>query len=55
LLVQQVVSPVLWEDSIRWLLGQGVNCIHEVGPGRVLRGLLKRIDRKVETVGAMDG
>ena len=51
LLVQQVVSPVLWEDSIRWLLAQGVNRVYEVGPGRVLRGLMKRIDRKLECLG----
>jgi [acyl-carrier-protein] S-malonyltransferase len=51
LLVQQVVSPVLWEDSIRWLLVRGVNRVYEVGPGRVLRGLMKRIDRKIECLG----
>ena len=45
-LVRQVVSPVLWEDSIRAMLAQGVDEFYEVGPGRVLRGLLKRIDRK---------
>ena len=55
LLVQQVVSPVVWEDSLRWLLAEGVNKVYEVGPGRVLRGLLKRIDRKLESVGTMDG
>ena len=46
LLVQQVVNPVRWEDSIRWLLTQGVTEFTEVGPGKVLAGLLKRIDRK---------
>jgi len=46
LLVKQVVSPVLWEDSMRLLLDQGIDQFYEVGPGRVLRGLLKRIDRK---------
>jgi [acyl-carrier-protein] S-malonyltransferase len=52
LLVRQVVSPVLWEDSIRGLLEDGVDQFYEVGPGKVLRGLLKRIARKVpcETV-----
>lgn len=48
LLVRQVVSPVRWEDSIRWLLAQGVTEFTEVGPGKVLAGLLKRIDRKVK-------
>ena len=48
LLVRQVVSPVKWEDSIRWLLAQGVAEFTEVGPGRTLAGLLKRIDRKAK-------
>ena len=51
LLVQQVVSPVRWEDSIRRLLSDGYGPFWEVGPGRVLRGLLKRIDRKAEADG----
>ena len=38
LLVQQVVSPVRWEDSVRYLLAQGCGQFYEVGPGRVLRG-----------------
>ncbi len=45
LLVRQVVSPVRWEDSVRWMLEQGVTEFHEIGPGKVLSGLLKRIDR----------
>ena len=48
LLVRQVVNPVLWEDSIRRMLGEGVDEFYEIGPGKVLRGLLKRIDRKLE-------
>jgi [acyl-carrier-protein] S-malonyltransferase len=47
LLVKQVIHPVLWEDSMRRLLKQGFDQFYEVGPGRVLRGLLRRIDRKV--------
>jgi [acyl-carrier-protein] S-malonyltransferase len=46
LLVEQVMSPVRWEDSMRWLLEEGFDAFHEIGPGRVLRGLLRRIDRK---------
>ncbi len=46
LLIRQVVSPVLWEDSMRYLLGEGFDQFYEIGAGRVLRGLLKRIDRK---------
>jgi [acyl-carrier-protein] S-malonyltransferase len=51
LLVKQVVSPVLWEDSQRKLLAEGCGPFWEVGPGRVLRGLLKRMDRKAEAEG----
>ena len=53
LLVQQVVSPVYWEDSIRYLMGQGHDEFYEVGPGRVLRGLLRRIDRKTPCTNVM--
>ncbi len=48
LLVRQVISPVQWEDSVRWMLGQGVAEFTEIGPGKVLAGLLKRIDRKAK-------
>ena len=48
LLVKQVVSPVRWEDSIRFLLQQGTPKFYEIGPGKVLKGLLKRIERKIE-------
>jgi [acyl-carrier-protein] S-malonyltransferase len=51
LLVRQVVAPVRWEDSLRKMLSHGHTPFWEVGPGRVLRGLLKRIDRKVEADG----
>ncbi len=47
LLIQQVVQPVLWEASMRYLIAEGFDLFYEVGPGRVLRGLLKRIDRRV--------
>jgi len=53
LLCRQVVSPVRWEDSMRYLLDQGFDQFYEVGPGRVLRGLLKRIDRKAACDGVM--
>ncbi len=47
LLIRQVIEPVRWEDSMRYLLAQGFGEFYEVGPGRVLRGLLRRIDRNV--------
>jgi [acyl-carrier-protein] S-malonyltransferase len=53
LLVQQVCSPVRWEDSMRAMLAQGFDTFWEVGPGRVLRGLMKRIDRKAACEGVL--
>lgn len=47
LLIRQILSPVRWEDSMRYLLDQGFDQFYEIGPGRVLRGLLRRIDRKI--------
>jgi [acyl-carrier-protein] S-malonyltransferase len=51
LLLKQVVSPVRWEESIRYLLQNGYSPLWEIGPGRVLRGLIKRIDRKAASEG----
>jgi [acyl-carrier-protein] S-malonyltransferase len=47
ILVRQILQPVRWEDSMRNLIQQGFDQFYEVGPGRVLRGLLRRIDRSV--------
>lgn len=47
ILVRQILQPVRWEDSVRSLIQQGFDQFYEVGPGRVLRGLLRRIDRNV--------
>jgi [acyl-carrier-protein] S-malonyltransferase len=46
-LVRQVLSPVLWEDCVRRLIAEGFDQFCEIGPGRVLKGLLRRIDRNV--------
>jgi [acyl-carrier-protein] S-malonyltransferase len=45
ILVRQILQPVRWEESMRYLIQQGFDQFYEVGPGRVLRGLLRRIDR----------
>jgi [acyl-carrier-protein] S-malonyltransferase len=45
LLIQQVLHPVRWEESMRHLLAEGFDSFYEVGPGRVLRGLLRRIEQ----------
>ncbi len=47
LLARQVVEPVQWEGSMLQLLEMGMEEFYEVGPGRVLRGLLRRIQRKI--------
>ena len=51
LLVQQLLSPVKWEASMRNLMTEGYDDFYEIGPGRVLRGLLKRIERKISCGG----
>ncbi|MNN26533.1 Malonyl CoA-acyl carrier protein transacylase [compost metagenome] len=49
LLVEQVYSPVLWADSVAWLISQGVDTFVEIGPGSVLTGLIKKIDKTVRS------
>jgi len=53
-LIRQVCSPVRWVDSVRALRAAGAVRFVEVGPGRVLAGLLRRIDRAAESAGAGD-
>lgn len=48
ILVRQVTQPVLWEDCVREMLAQGCDQFYEVGPGKVLKSLMKRIDRKID-------
>ena len=50
LLVRQVLAPVLWEATVRAMLARGVERFVEIGPGRVLAGLVKRVHRKAEVV-----
>jgi [acyl-carrier-protein] S-malonyltransferase len=53
-LVRQVTMPVRWEESMRMLLDEGVNIFLEVGPGRVLTGLMRQIERSVTTLNVED-
>ena len=53
-LIRQVTLPVRWEESIRELIDQGAATFVEVGPGRVLSGLLRQIDRSVHTLNVED-
>ncbi|MNC70400.1 Malonyl CoA-acyl carrier protein transacylase [compost metagenome] len=50
LLIQQVFSPVLWQDSVEWLIAAGVDTFVEIGPGSVLAGLIRKIDKTVKVV-----
>lgn len=45
-MMRQVTESVRWVDDVRWMLGQGVTTMVECGPGKVLAGLVKRIDKQ---------
>ncbi|RAZ70046.1 ACP S-malonyltransferase [Planococcus maitriensis] len=54
LLIHQLYSPVLWEQSVRKMIDLGVSVFVEVGPGKVLSGLVKKIDRSVTVIPVHD-
>ncbi|MFH1479018.1 MAG: ACP S-malonyltransferase [Candidatus Omnitrophota bacterium] len=49
-LVKQLYSPVLWEDCVKKISSMGVSTFFEIGPGKVLKGLIKRIDPGLKVV-----
>ena len=51
LLFEQVTSPVRWEETINNMVADGFDEFYEVGPGKVLQGLVKRINPNVKTFG----
>jgi [acyl-carrier-protein] S-malonyltransferase len=53
-LVRQVSSPVRWEDVVKRLIADGARTFVELGPGNVLAGLIKKIDRSVTVVSVED-
>ena len=53
-LVAQLTNPVRWTESVRYMTEHGVGAFVEVGPGTVLKGLIRRISKKVETRSALD-
>ncbi|MFS0637444.1 ACP S-malonyltransferase [Mesobacillus foraminis] len=53
-LIQQLYSPVLWEDSVSAMIELGVDTFVEIGPGKVLSGLVKKINRSVKTFSVND-
>jgi [acyl-carrier-protein] S-malonyltransferase len=54
LLVEQVCSPVLWDASVQSMVAQGVTNFVEIGPGKVLAGLVKRIEKAAVTSNVQD-
>jgi [acyl-carrier-protein] S-malonyltransferase len=53
-LVRQVTGSVRWSDSMRWLIEQGVQTFIEIGPGKVLCGLMRQIDRSKKCLNVED-
>ena len=54
LLVEQVCSPVLWDNSVQRMVAAGVTGFVEIGPGKVLAGLVKRISKEAVTANVQD-
>ena len=54
LMIEQIDHPVLWVDCIRTVAGRGVTDVVECGPGKVLAGLVKRIDKSLNSYAAED-
>lgn len=54
LLIRQVDSPVRWEESVRAMASAGVSHVLEIGPGKVLAGLIKRIAKEIQVVSVSD-
>jgi [acyl-carrier-protein] S-malonyltransferase len=53
-LTRQLTSPILWQKCMERLLADGVEAFYEIGPGRVLTGLMKRINRKTKVTNISD-
>ena len=53
-LLRQVASPVRWSESIKLLLDEGVTRFIEVGPGKVLSGLVRQINRQCQILNVED-
>ncbi|MBU1487513.1 ACP S-malonyltransferase [bacterium] len=53
-LKEQISSPVRWQESVEFMISEGVDCFIEIGPGRVLSGLLRRINKEVRVKNVED-
>ena len=51
-LIAQLTAPVRWTQTMEWFVGEGVKEVVEVGPGKVLQGLFKKVDRSLPTASA---
>ena len=50
LLISQIESPVRWRESIQYMINKGSDTFFEIGPGKVLSGLIKRINKDVKVL-----
>jgi len=49
-LIKQICSPVLWEDTIKFMAAQGVKTFYEIGPGNILKGLIRKINPELTVI-----
>ncbi|MFH1283386.1 MAG: ACP S-malonyltransferase [bacterium] len=49
--IEQLTAPVLWKDSVEFMISNGVDTFFEMGPSKILSGLIRKIDSKVKVVG----
>ena len=50
LLIKQIESPVRWRESVQYMISKGTSNFIEIGPGKVLSGLIKRINKDVKVL-----
>ena len=50
-MISQLTSPVKWTQIVKNMLADGASKFTEMGPGKTLQGLVKKVDRQVETAG----
>jgi [acyl-carrier-protein] S-malonyltransferase len=53
-LIRQVSSPVKWLQTVELLISKGVNRVIEIGPGKVLSGLIRQVSREIDTQNVED-
>jgi [acyl-carrier-protein] S-malonyltransferase len=51
-LIAQLTAPVRWTQTMKQMLADGATEVIEVGPGKVLQGLFKKVDREIQTISA---